>query len=112
MTKISKKMFRTLLYYSLIVCLALGVTIISPGMNTDKVSAAVTLPVKVNVGGPAADGMSADQAYTAGSWGYVESGTWTATTANTINPNFGYPTAMQSNRYYPNFSYRFDVPNG
>lgn len=65
---------------------------------------------KVNCGGSAVDGLSADQAYTSGSWGYV--GGYTTSTTSTITNNYGYPTGLQSVRYGTSFDYKFDVLNG
>jgi len=66
--------------------------------------------VKVNCGGPAADGLLADQAYTAGSWGHVGG---TPSTADTVAGEANYPTGMKSCRSsVGTFEYRFDVPRG
>lgn len=59
---------------------------------------------------------SADQAYTGGSWGYTGT-TTTASTANSISPNFNYDiygtTQYKTCRKGSSFGYRFDsVPNG
>lgn len=67
---------------------------------------------KVNCGGPAVDGLSADQAYTPGSWGYTGSDGSYSTT-DTITNNYGYPTGLKTCRYSSStFNYKFDVPNG
>jgi hypothetical protein len=72
--------------------------------------------VYVNCGGPqyvsASTGITwqADQAYTAGSWGYTGT-TTVGTTANTITGTVD-PTLYLTNRYATGFDYVFTVPAG
>jgi hypothetical protein len=67
--------------------------------------------VKVNCGGPAVDGLSADQAYTPGGWGHV--GGSPSAANNAVAGDCGYPTAMKTARCSGGtLEYRFDVPRG
>jgi hypothetical protein len=65
--------------------------------------------VKVNCGGSAADGLSADQAYTTGSWGYLNGSTYEP--GDPVTSDYGYPTGLKSQRFASNLSYKFDLPN-
>ena len=69
--------------------------------------------VKVNCAGPAADGFSADQPYTPGSWGYTHGGQYFMCDSPVSN-DYGIPTAIKTCRYSCGapFHYKFDVPNG
>jgi hypothetical protein len=68
--------------------------------------------VRVNCGGPAADGFSADQPYRQGSWGYSRGGQLFA--CDSVSNDCGIPTAIKTLRYACGapFHYKFDVPNG
>jgi uncharacterized protein len=68
--------------------------------------------VKVNCGGPAADGFSADQPYRQGSWGYTRGGQLFA--CDSVSNDCGIPTAIKTLRYACGapFHYEFGVPNG
>ena len=68
--------------------------------------------VKVNCGGPAADGFSADQPYRPGSWGYSRGGQLFA--CDSVANDYGIPTTIKTLRYACGapFHYKFDVPNG
>ncbi len=66
--------------------------------------------VRVNCGGPAADGLAADQAYRIGSWGYVGGSNFTA---EAVSNAPGVPVHLQTYRASKGtFEYRFDVPRG
>ena len=69
----------------------------------------------VNCGGDAVEGLSADQAYTAGGWGY-EGDTAARSWMNPVYPTMSLPRAMKSERYAKaaggSFDYKFTVPAG
>jgi hypothetical protein len=68
--------------------------------------------VKVNCGGPAGDGFSADQPYHRGSWGYSRGGQLFS--CDSVSNDCGIPSAIKTLRYACGapFHYKFDVPNG
>ncbi len=68
--------------------------------------------VKVNCAGPAVDGLSADQPYRQGSWGYSRGGQLFS--CDSVSNDCGIPTAIKTLRYACGapFHYKFDVPNG
>jgi hypothetical protein len=68
--------------------------------------------VKVNCGGLAADGFSADQPYRRGSWGHSRGGQLFS--CDSVSNDCGIPTAIKTLRYSCGapFHYKFDVPNG
>ncbi len=66
--------------------------------------------VRVNCGGPAADGWAADQAYRVGGWGYVGGSNFTD---EAVSNAPGLPTHLQTYRASKGtIEYRFDVPRG
>ncbi|HEX6499413.1 MAG TPA: glycosyl hydrolase family 18 protein [Micromonosporaceae bacterium] len=100
--------------------LALAAAILLPTASallvTTSADAAVSAPIRINANGPAfTDGSghtwSADQAYTAGSWGY-DTQYGSGTTANAIAGTTD-DALYQSYDLFNNWSgYKFDVPNG
>ncbi|MFZ4396387.1 MAG: malectin domain-containing carbohydrate-binding protein, partial [Kiritimatiellia bacterium] len=66
--------------------------------------------VRVNCGGPAADGLAADQAYRVGGWGYVGGSNFTD---EAVSNAPGLPTHLQTYRASKGtIEYRFDLPRG
>ncbi len=69
----------------------------------------------VNCGGPSEDGLSGDQPFVKGGWGY-EGKSVTQATTNTIYYNGNLPNAMKSGRSSSSakdaFNYKFTVPDG
>ena len=78
------------------------------------------LTIGVNCGGPAIDGLAADQPYVSGSWGYDKGLPWSIKNSvfpgnrDWIENNYGYQNAFETLRFHAvrRFTTKFDVPNG
>jgi DUF1680 family protein len=76
--------------------------------------------IRVNCGGPAVDGLSADQPYSPGGWGYDKGLAWSVRASAFADPekgienDFGFPNAFATFRYHAGapLHYRFDLPDG
>src|SRR5258707_14798266 len=74
----------------------------------------------VNCGGPAVEGLLADQPYVPGSWGYDKGLTWNIRNSmisrerHSVENNLGHPIAFETLRYHAGapLHYKFDLPNG